>query len=55
LSDQERIVNEIKTELDEQKEIKKKIENERDKIDEIINYQLEKVKETQQNPDSLME
>jgi restriction endonuclease S subunit len=36
LSAQQTIVNEIKTELDKQEEIKQKIEAERNKIDEII-------------------
>jgi len=36
LRDQQKIVDEIKTELDEQKEMKQKIDAERDKIDEII-------------------
>ena len=33
---QQKIVNEIKTELDKQEEMKKKIESERNKIDGII-------------------
>jgi len=33
---QQKIVDEIKTELDKQEEIKSKIESERNKIDEII-------------------
>ena len=33
---QQKIVDEIKTELDKQKEMKKKIETQRNKIDEII-------------------
>lgn len=44
LLDQEKIVAEIKTELDKQEEIRQRIENERDKIDEIIISQLEKNK-----------
>lgn len=36
LKDQQKIVDEIKAELDKQEEIKSKIENERNKIDEII-------------------
>jgi len=36
LTEQERVVNEIKTELDKQKEIEKEIEKERNKIDKII-------------------
>ena len=36
LNEQQRIVDEIKTELDKQEEYKMKIANERDKIDEII-------------------
>lgn len=36
LSHQQKIVDEIKAELDKQEEIKKQIENERNKIDEII-------------------
>jgi len=36
LKDQQKIVDEIKTELDKQKEMKQKIEAERNKIDEII-------------------
>jgi len=36
LKSQQKIVDEIKTELDKQEEMKKKIETQRNKIDEII-------------------
>ncbi len=36
LNEQQKIVDEIKAELDKQEEIKKMIESERNKIDEII-------------------
>lgn len=40
LSDQQKIVNEIKTELKKQEEIKKQIEEERNKIDEILKKEI---------------
>ena len=43
LSDQDKIVAEIKTELDKQEAIKKEIEDERDKVDETVGSQLEKI------------
>ena len=42
LDEQQKIVNEIKTELDKQEEMKKKIETERNKIDEIIEKIIKK-------------
>ncbi|MCE8164033.1 MAG: restriction endonuclease subunit S [Candidatus Moeniiplasma glomeromycotorum] len=42
LPEQKRIVAEIKNELDKQEEVKKKIESERNKIDDIIGFRLEK-------------
>jgi type I restriction enzyme S subunit len=41
IQEQERIVNEIKTELDKQKDIEKEIEKERNKIDKIIEEVIE--------------
>ena len=43
LKSQQKIVDEIKTELDKQEEMKKKIENQRNKIDEIIEKAIENV------------
>lgn len=43
LKSQQRIVDEVKTKLDKQKEIKIKIKNERDKIDNIVKKELNKI------------